>query len=277
SEPYVYDVQLDIDKEKIFACGKGMLLSHNCDGDENAVFLLMDGLLNFSRKFLPDRIGGKMDAPMVLTTRIDATEVDDQAHDMEMAFEYPLEFYEACSRFAVPSSVGIKMVKSELGKPSAYYGFGFTHDTSRFDAGPTVSAYVQLKTMAEKVKLQLELGSKTRAVDEKDVATRVINFHFMRDLYGNLRTFGQQSVRCVDCNKKYRRVTLTGRCWKCGGKLLLTITRGGIEKYLKVSQNIAEQYGLSDYLKQRLKLIELDIDQIFTNEKVKQFTLADFA
>ncbi|MBI1973431.1 DNA polymerase II large subunit [Candidatus Micrarchaeota archaeon] len=276
-ESFVYDIQLEPGQDKIFACGKGMLLSHNCDGDEDAVMLLMDGLLNFSRKFLPDRIGGKMDAPMVLTTRIDASEVDDQAHEMEMSFEYPLAFYEACGKYASPSSVPIKLVKKELGKPSAYYGMGFTHDTSRFDEGPNMSEYVQLESMYDKVKMQLEIGAKIRAVDEKDVATRVINFHFMRDLYGNLRTFGQQSVRCVDCNAKYRRVTLTGKCWKCGGKLLLTVTRGGIEKYLQVSKEIAEQYGLSDYLKQRLKLIEIDLNQIFTSEKTKQFTLADFA
>ena len=29
----------------------------NCDGDEDAVMLLMDGLLNFSRKFLPEKRG----------------------------------------------------------------------------------------------------------------------------------------------------------------------------------------------------------------------------
>ncbi|MFC6795193.1 DNA polymerase II large subunit [Halobaculum halobium] len=35
----------------------------NCDGDEDCVMLLMDGLLNFSKAFLPDQRGGQMDAP----------------------------------------------------------------------------------------------------------------------------------------------------------------------------------------------------------------------
>ncbi|HKW43672.1 MAG TPA: DNA polymerase II large subunit, partial [Thermoplasmata archaeon] len=43
----------------------------NCDGDEDSVILLLDCLLNFSRSFLPDKRGGLMDAPLVLTTRID--------------------------------------------------------------------------------------------------------------------------------------------------------------------------------------------------------------
>src|SRR5665811_2056110 len=48
----------------------------NCDGDEDCVMLLMDGLLNFSRSYLPDRRGGQMDAPLVLTSRIDPNEVE---------------------------------------------------------------------------------------------------------------------------------------------------------------------------------------------------------
>ena len=35
----------------------------NCDGDEDAIMLLMDGLLNFSREILPANRGGQMDAP----------------------------------------------------------------------------------------------------------------------------------------------------------------------------------------------------------------------
>ena len=38
--------------------------------------LLLDGLINFSRSYLPETRGGTMDAPLVLTTRIDPAEVD---------------------------------------------------------------------------------------------------------------------------------------------------------------------------------------------------------
>ncbi|EQD72206.1 DNA polymerase II, large subunit DP2, partial [mine drainage metagenome] len=47
----------------------------NCDGDEDSVTLLLDALLNFSRAFLPDSRGALMDKPLVLTTRLNATEV----------------------------------------------------------------------------------------------------------------------------------------------------------------------------------------------------------
>ncbi len=48
----------------------------NADGDEDSVVLLLDGLLNFSRSYLPDSRGGLMDAPLVLALRLDPNEVD---------------------------------------------------------------------------------------------------------------------------------------------------------------------------------------------------------
>ena len=54
----------------------------NCDGDEDAIMLLMDGLLNFSRDILPANRGGQMDA-LVLTTRLNPTEVDKEALNVD--------------------------------------------------------------------------------------------------------------------------------------------------------------------------------------------------
>ena len=42
------------------------IFTGQCDGDEDCVMLLMDGLLNFSRSFLPQNRGGTMDAPSSL-------------------------------------------------------------------------------------------------------------------------------------------------------------------------------------------------------------------
>jgi DNA polymerase II large subunit len=248
----------------------------NCDGDEDSLMLLLDVLLNFSKHYLPEKRGGSMDACLVLTFRIDPSEIDDEVHCMEIAAGYPLEFYETTQKKANPADIRVEVVAHRLGKPEQYHGFMFTHDTSFVDSGPTVTNYTKLKTMEEKVNSQLRLGERIRAVDERDVASRVLNFHFMRDIYGNLRAFGQQKFRCVDCNAKYRRVPLAGKCSKCGGKLLLTVSKGGIEKYLKISQQIADRYGLSDYMKQRLALVEKDLETIFQEEKESQQSLASF-
>src|SRR3989344_6318330 len=53
-------------------------MRRDCDGDEAAVMLLLDVLLNFSKEFLPSHRGGTQDAPLVLNAKIDAGEVDDQ-------------------------------------------------------------------------------------------------------------------------------------------------------------------------------------------------------
>ena len=80
----------------------------NCDGDEDAIMLLMDGLLNFSREILPANRGGQMDAPLVLTTRLNPTEIDKEALNVDSAWFYQRQFYEAtlsqpCLLYTSPS------------------------------------------------------------------------------------------------------------------------------------------------------------------------------
>jgi DNA polymerase II large subunit len=247
----------------------------DADGDEDAFMLLMDVLINFSRKFLPETRGGQMDAPLVVITKLDPNEVDDEVHKMEIVREYPDGFYEKTWQRLNPSEVKVKIVRDIL-EENPYIGLEFTHESDAV-AGPVLeSQYVKLKTMNEKVAAQLAVAEKIRAVDEREVAELVLNAHFLKDSYGNLRTFSRQHFRCVKCNESHRRVPLNGKCKECGGKLILTVSKGNIEKYIDVSKEIAEKYGLSDYIKQRLMLIERDMASLFTNDLNKQSSLADY-
>lgn len=246
----------------------------NCDGDELCFIMLLDGLLNFSRFYLPASRGGQMDAPLVLTTKLDPREVDDEVHAMDVVWSYPLEFYQACAKVSSPSEVKLETVSLRLGTPSQYEGLGYTHPARLI--GPVQSSYVKLGAMSEKVEVELELMRRIRSVDVSGAAERIILAHFFPDLYGNLRSFSKQAFRCVGCNSKFRRVPLMGKCTRCGGKILLTINKGGIEKYLKLSKDMAERYGLPTYLKQRLLLIEKEIASIFENDSVKQYSIADY-
>lgn len=248
----------------------------NCDGDEDSTMLLLDALINFSKKFLPEKRGGQMDASLVMTTVINPLEVDDEVHAMDICASYPAEFYELAEAFASPAEAKIEQVSGRLGKPEEYSGLRFSHSASSINAGPIETRYVKFKSMGEKVDTQFRLCSKIRAVNLKDSAERVILSHFLPDLYGNLRSFSRQTLRCVDCNSKYRRAPLSGKCDRCGGKLVLTISKGGIEKYLKISQAMVEKYDLPNYLKQRLMLLERDISSIFEDETKKQFSLEQF-
>lgn len=252
-------------------------MRRDCDGDESCVFLVMDAFLNFSRKFLPSSRGGTMDAPLVLTTLLNPSEVDDMAFNVDIVDHYPLEFYEAAEHYRYPWDVKIKRTEDVLFTPEQFEGMMFTHDTKDINEGVLCSAYKLLPSMAEKIAGQMDLAKKIRSVDEADVARLVIDKHFIRDTKGNLRKFSLQQFRCVHCNTKYRRPPIIGKCTNCGGKIIFTISEGSIIKYLQMSINLAENYAVSPYLKESLYLTRKRILDVFGKEKEKQTGLADFA
>ncbi|ALV63257.1 Archaeal DNA polymerase II large subunit, intein-containing [Thermococcus sp. 2319x1] len=243
------------------------IVTHQCDGDEDAVMLLLDALLNFSRYYLPEKRGGKMDAPLVVTTRLDPREVDSEVHNMDVARYYPLEFYRATYELKSPKElVGvIERVEDRLGKPEMYEGLKFTHDTDDIALGPKMSLYKQLGDMEDKVSRQLALAERIRAVNEHHVAETIINSHIVPDLRGNLRSFTRQEFRCAKCNSKYRRPPLSGKCPKCGGRIVLTVSKGAIEKYLPTAKMLVTRYNVIDYTRQRICLTEKDIKTLFQN------------
>lgn len=253
-------------------------IRRDCDGDEAAVMLLGDVLLNFSRKFLPSHRGGTQDAPLVLNAKIDAGEVDDQILDLEVVPDgnYPLELYRLAELGKHSSEVkSISVIKKILkeGK-DPFRKIGFTHDTTDFNDGVLCSSYKLLATMQDKVQHQMELVEKLRSVDAPDTARLIIERHFIRDMRGNLRKFSQQEFRCVGCNEIIRRVPLDGICPECKGKLIFTIHEGGIKKYLEPALDLAKKYNLSDYLKQNLELVKGYIDSIFGKETEKQESIS---
>ncbi|MAG38828.1 DNA polymerase II large subunit [Candidatus Woesearchaeota archaeon] len=245
-------------------------MRRDIDGDESCMFLLMDCFLNFSQKYLPSSRGSTMDAPLVLTFFLNPTEVDDMVFHLDIPFKYPLSFYNAASKYKMPWEVNIKQVGDCLHTHSQFEGYGFTHSTNNINAGVLCSAYKILPIMKDKLKGQMDLAEKIRAVDERDVATLVIEKHFLRDIKGNLRKFSSQKFRCVNCNAKYRRHPLKGRCLECDGKIIFTISEGSIIKYLEPSISLAKKYGVSQYLQQTLELTKRRIEDIFGKEKEKQ-------
>jgi DNA polymerase II large subunit len=257
-------------------------LRRDCDGDEAAVMLLMDALLNFSRQYLPERRGAKtMDAPLVLTSLLNPTEVDDQVHGMDVVWRYPLELYEAAEEMKMPWEVKVDGKKIEqladrLGTKQQFEKFGFTHGVENLNKGVCCSAYKTLPSMAEKLIGQMEIARRVRAVDMDDVAKLVIQKHFLRDIKGNLKKFSMQQFRCVKCNAKYRRPPLNGKCGVCMGRLLFTISEGSVIKYLGPSLMLAEKYDFSPYLKETLEILKDNVDCVFGKAKDKQVGLGDF-
>jgi DNA polymerase II large subunit len=247
----------------------------NADGDEDCVMLLMDGLLNFSKEFLPDRRGkSTMDAPLVVSTVLDPLEVDDEAHNVDIAGEYPLAFYEATYEMESPETFEMPIAEQLTDT-----GMGFDHslETASISAGPTESRYKKDLDMQEKTTAQLVLADKTRAVDETAVAEMVIEKHFMPDIIGNLSAFARQKFRCPKCNEKYRRVPLGSNCRECGGdNIILTVHEGSVKKYIDIVTDISEEYEVTEYTVQRIESLSNRIDALFDDDKNKQTVLSNF-
>ena len=237
----------------------------DCDGDEDSVSLLLDVLLNFSREYLPDRIGGLMDAPLLLAPLINATEVARQAFNIETLSMFPLLFYEKTQAGANPKDLEdlVPTLNRERESALGNWNIGFTHPTEDLDRARLTSAYKELPTMLDKVKEQLDLADKIVAVRGEEVARKVLGTHILRDLVGNLRTFTSQRSRCSKCNWKPRRAPLKGVCVKCGGKLGPTVFRAGVEKYLQVAFDMVKRYNVGEYYRQRLDLIKAELNETF--------------
>ncbi len=237
----------------------------DCDGDEDSVSLLLDVLLNFSRHYLPDRIGGLMDAPLLLAPLINATEVARQAFNIETVTSFPTMFYEKTLIGANPKEIEdlVPTLNQARESSTGNYSIGFTHPTEELDRARLTSAYKELPTMLDKVKEQLDLAEKIVAVKAEEVARKVLGTHILRDLVGNLRTFTSQRSRCSKCNWKPRRAPLKGVCVKCGGKLGPTVFKAGVEKYLNVAFDMVKRYNVGEYYRQRLELIKVELEETF--------------
>ncbi|MFW9830290.1 MAG: DNA polymerase II large subunit [Candidatus Thorarchaeota archaeon] len=254
-------------------------ITGNCDGDEDSLLLAMDPMVNFSRAFLPTSRGGSMDTPLVLSVSITPKEIDDEAHNIDGSGVYPLEFYERALQFVDPKDVedifdlvAHRIVDHRIESTAESVGLRFSHATGDVNHGPRVTMYTKLKTMEEKVQRQLALGKRIAAVDVQDMARRLLDSHFLPDIFGNIRAFSTQKFRCTSCNEKFRRIPLSGVCSKCGGKLVLTVTRAGITKYLELAAQVVKEYSLPVYYQQRLEMARRIIDSLFPLEEDEQQT-----
>ena len=249
----------------------------NCDSDEDSVILLLDALINFSKSYLPSTRGGSMDAPLVLSSRIDPEEIDDESQKVDIMSRFSLEFFEKTQKPYKPAELleYVDNVGMHLGTPEQYENLMFSHHTSSIHAGPHLCLYKRLNSMPDKVEAQINLAEKVRAVDQRGVVEGVLSSHFLPDIMGNVRAFSRQKVRCTKCNAKYRRMPLTGKC-KCGGNLVMSVSKGSVTKYLEISQNLVNRYPVSHYLSQRLEIQEFGINSLFESDKSKQSSLDIF-
>jgi DNA polymerase II large subunit len=241
----------------------------DCDGDEDSVMLLADVLMNFSRLYIPDRIGGKMDTPLLITRIVYPEEVDEQAHNVDIWWTIPAEFYREALRGSKIDSVKglVRTLGDDLSAGTQGVGAGYTHPQSRLTVAGIVSAYKSLETMMDKIYGQLELMDRLAGVRDSALVDSIVSSHILPDIIGNVRAFMVQNFRCKKCNRKFRRLPLSGRCPSCQQELSLTVFRGAVEKYLELAREIAVQRLRNPYLKERTMAAVETVLDLFTPSK----------
>lgn len=254
----------------------------DADGDADSLILLLDVFLNFSRGFLSTRIGGLMDAPLLLQPFVLPHEAQKQAHNLEVVKALPLEFFELTATGPKASEVGcVKTAKSRIGTPGQYSGYDFTHTTSSPVCRHERSAYSTLGSMAEKLDFQISTADLINAVDTSELIGNVIMTHLVPDLAGNLRAYGRQEFRCAKCQASYRRIPTGRRCTNtvgaapCNNKLIATITRPSVSKYLGMATRLVKKYDVGPYLTNQIHSIDTEIELVF-GKSADQMQLADY-
>jgi len=249
----------------------------DADGDADSIMLLMDSLLNFSRQFLSDRIGGLMDAPLLIQPLVLPHESQPQAHNLEVTKFLPLEFFESTLQQSKASDVtSVEIIKSRLETERQFYDYFFTHSTSSLTTSKSRSAYSTLGSMLDKFDMQIKNAELIDVVNPSEIVSNVISTHLVPDIMGNLRAYARQNFRCTGCGKSFRRMPLIQTC-VCGHKLIPTITRGSVEKYLKLAKRLVEKYDVGEYQRGRIHALSDEIELVFGKSKGDQSLLTDYA
>ena len=249
----------------------------DADGDADSIMLLMDSLLNFSRQFLSDKIGGLMDAPLLIQPLVLPHESQPQAHNLEVVKHFPKTFFDSTMDNPKASNItSVEIIKSRLDTEEQFFNYYFTHSTSSLTTSKSRSAYSTLGSMLDKFDMQIRNADLIEAVDTTEIVSNVISTHLVPDIMGNLRAYARQSFRCTACGRSYRRTPLLQHCI-CGNKVIQTITRASIEKYLKLAKRLVDKYQVSVYQRGRIHALSDEIELVFGKSDGDQALLTDYS
>ena len=249
----------------------------DADGDADSIMLLMDSLLNFSRQFLSDRIGGLMDAPLLIQPLVLPHESQPQAHNLEATKSFSKDFFEDTIKQAKASNItSVEIIKNRLDTAEQFYNYHFTHLTNNLTTSKSRSAYSTLGSMLDKLDMQIKNADLIETINTAEIVSNVITTHLVPDIMGNLRAYARQSFRCTSCGRSYRRMPLLQNCI-CGYKLIQTITRGSVEKYLKLAKRLVRQYDVGQYQTGRIHALADEIELVFGKDSGDQLVLTDYS
>lgn len=101
-----------------------------------------DVFFNFSKYYLFEKCGGKMDVFLVVIICFDLREVDSEVYNMDVVRYYFFEFYKVIYEFKFLKEVKvIECVEDCLGKFEMYEGIKFIYDMDDIGFGLKMSLY----------------------------------------------------------------------------------------------------------------------------------------
>ena len=249
----------------------------DADGDADSIMLLMDGLLNFSRQFLSDKIGGLMDAPLLVQPLVLPHESQPQAHNLEVTKSFSKNFFEDTLKQEKASNIdSVEIIKNRMDTAEQFHNYHFTHSTTNLTTSKSRSAYSTLNSMLDKFDMQIKNADLIEAVDTTEIISNVISTHLVPDIMGNLRSYARQSFRCTACSRSFRRIPLQPNC-VCGHNLIQTITKPSVEKYLKLAKRLVSKYDVGEYQTGRIHALSDEIELVFGKNVGDQSLLTDYS
>ena len=118
----------------------------NADGDQDAVMLLGDVFLNFSKLLLKKGTGGLMNVPIIISRIALSQQVDGEARNVAIVSKYPAAMYTS----GVGSALKVKTIRMVQDYTQFHENYPYTTPTNTSILRSTHDAYKYLETMSEK-------------------------------------------------------------------------------------------------------------------------------
>ena len=154
-----------------------------------------------------------MDAPLLVQPIVIPHEAQPQAHNLEVCWSFPLEFFQKTAGRPKASNVKcVELVKDRLGTGGEFSGYAYTHHTSVLVSSKLRSAYSTLGSMLDKLDMQLRNAEMVDAVGRHQNRDGCVVHPFGARHKGEPALLRTAEVEgCTGCGSSYRRPPLAGR------------------------------------------------------------------
>lgn len=215
-----------------------------------------------------------MDAPLVLTSRLDPAEIDKESLNVDVGSGYPLEFYLA-AQYAHPKDLDalIDRVERSARHPGPCLRGSCSPMTPPTSRPVRSSPPIRCSSLWSTASGQNSTGREDPGRRRRRRAERVLKTHFMPDLMETSPPSPSRSSGAPGA------APVTGGCRSPDGAQSAGIRSSrpcmrAREEGLEISKEICHKYDVTEYT--RVEVLDMAIQSTFGAAKEQQLGLADF-